>query len=137
MTISRQATFDTTELVWLLSRIPKMLELDKARVKLAYPEVWTNFSSSDLNALRLGISFNEPERHFPCLARFFDPPFNPLLTLESLHIVACPNLQQYRWDRVENAQWLELVRPFVASNRGVPHPAERFFRGAPANGARL
>src|SRR6266849_10262676 len=114
MTISRQATFDTTQLVWLLSRIPKMQELDEARVKLAYPEVWTNFSSSDLNALRLGISSNEPERHFPCLARFFDPPFNPLLTLESLHIVACPNLQQYRWDRVENAQWLELVRPFVA-----------------------
>lgn len=114
ITIFRQPTFDTTQLLWLLSRIPKMQELDKARVKLDNPEVWIDFSSSDLSALRLGISSYEPERDFPCLARSFGLPFNPLPTLESLHIVAYPYLQQQRWDRVENAQWLELLRPFVA-----------------------
>jgi hypothetical protein len=114
ITIFRQPTFDTTQLLWFLSRIPKMQELDKARVKLDNPEVWIDFSSSDLSAFRLGISSNEPERHFPCLVQFFGLPFNPLPTLESLYIVAYPYLQQYRWDRVENAQWLELLRPFVA-----------------------
>jgi len=114
ITIFRKRTFDTTQLLWLLSRIPKMQELDKARVKLDYPEVWIDFSSKDLSALRLGISSYEPERHFPCVARSFGLPFNPLLTLESLHIVAYPFLYLGRWDGVENAQWLELLRPFVA-----------------------
>jgi hypothetical protein len=114
--IFRQPTFDTTQLLWLLSRIPKMQELDKALVKLDNPEVWIDFLSSDLSVLRLGISSNEPERYFPCLASSFGLPFNPLPTLESLHIVGYPNLQlhPHRWDRVENAQWLELLRPFVA-----------------------
>jgi hypothetical protein len=114
ITIFRRPTFDTTQLLLLLGRIPKMQEIDKARVKLAYPEVWAEFSSSDLGRLRLGISSNEPQRHFPCLTRFLGLPFNPLPTLESLRIVACPRLQQYRWDCIENAKWLELLRPFVA-----------------------
>jgi hypothetical protein len=114
ITIFHQPTFDTTQLLWLLSRTPKIQELDKARVKLDNPEVWIDFSSSDSSVLRLGVSSYEPERHFPCLARSFGLPFNPLPTLESLHIVAYPYLQQQRWDRVENAQWLELLRPFVA-----------------------
>jgi hypothetical protein len=114
ITIPHQATFNTTQLLWLLSRIPKMQELDKARVKLDNLDVWIDFSSNDLSALRLGISSYEPERHFPCLARSFGLPFNPLPTLESLNIVAYPTLEQSRWDRVENAQWLELLRPFVA-----------------------
>jgi hypothetical protein len=114
ITIFRRTAFDTTQLLWLLSRIPKMQEFDKARVKLANPEVWTDFSSSDPSTLRLGISSGEPERHFPCLTQFLGHPFNPLPTLESLDIVTCPHWQQYRWDRVENAQWLELLRPFVA-----------------------
>jgi hypothetical protein len=91
-----------------------MQELDKARVKLDKPEVWIDLSSSDSSALRLGISSNEPERHFPRLLRSFGLPFNPLLTLESLYFVAYPNLQQSWWDRVENAQLLEFFRPFVA-----------------------
>ena len=114
ITIVRQPTFDTTQLLWLLSRIPKMQELDKACVKLDNLEVWIDFSSSDLSALRLGISSYEPERYFPRLAQSFGLLFNPLATLESLHIVAYPFWQRYRWDRVENAQWLELLRPFVA-----------------------
>ena len=115
ITFFRQPTFHTTQLLWFLSRIPEMQELDKARMKLANPEVWIEFSSSDfsLSALRLGISSEKPERHFPCLARFFGLPFNILSTLESFYIVACPHLEQYRWDRVENAQWVELFRPFV------------------------
>jgi hypothetical protein len=114
ITIVRQSTFDTTQLLWFLSRTPKMQELDKACVKLDNLEAWIDFSSSDLSALRLGISSYEPERHFPRLAQSFGLPFNPLATLESLHIVAYPFWQQYRWDRVENAHWLELLRPFVA-----------------------
>jgi hypothetical protein len=113
ITIFRAPTFDTTQLLWLLSRIPKMQEFDKVCMKLTYPEVWTDFSSSDLSTLRLGISSNEPERHFLCLIQLFGLPFNPLPTLESLYIVACPP-SQYQWDRIENAQWLELLRPFVA-----------------------
>lgn len=114
ITISGQATFNTTQLLWLLSRIPKMQELDNARVKLDNFDVWIDFSSHDLSALRLGISSYQPERQFPCLVRSFGLPFNPLPTLESLHIVTYLDLQQSRWDRVENAQWLELLRPFVA-----------------------
>lgn len=129
ITIFRQPTFDTIQLLWLLSRIPKMQEFGQARVKLANPQVWADFSSSDLSAFRFGISSSEPERHFPCLARLFGLPFNPLPTLESLYIVACPYLRQYRWDGIENAQWLELLRPFVAvknlhlSKEVTPHIA--------------
>lgn len=115
ITIFREPTFDTTQLLWLLSRIPKMQEFDTARVKLGYPEVWTDFSSSDLSSrLRLGISSNNPERQFPCLTRILGPPFNPTHTLETLHIVGCPHFHQTRLDCVENAQWLEFFRPFVA-----------------------
>lgn len=114
ITIFSQPVFDTTQLLWLLSRIPKMHELDKARVKLDNPEVWIDFSSSDSSALRLGMSYHEPEHHFPNLSQSFGLPFNPLLTLESLYFVAYPNSQQSWWDRVENAQWLEFFRPFVA-----------------------
>jgi hypothetical protein len=114
ITIFYQDTFDTTQLLWFLSRIPKMQEFDKARVKLDKPEVWIDFSSSDFSALRLGISSNNPEGYFLCLAEFFGLPFNPLSTLESLYISAYPYLQQNRWDSVENAEWLELLEPFVA-----------------------
>jgi hypothetical protein len=114
ITIFYQHTLDTTQLLWFLSRIPKMQEFDKARVKLDNPEVWIDFSSSDFSALRFGISSNNPEGHFPYLVRFFDLPFNPISTLESLYIFAYPNLQQNRWDRGENAEWLDLLEPFVA-----------------------
>jgi hypothetical protein len=115
ITLFHQPTFDTTQLRWFLSRIPNMQEFDKARVKLASPnpEVWTDFSStSDFGALRVGILSSEPERRFQCLARFFGLPFNP--TPESLYIAGGPYLGEYPWVRVENSQWLELLRPFVA-----------------------
>ena len=107
--------FDATQLLWFLSHLPKMQELDKAHMNLGSTQIWIEFSSSDLSALRLEILSNEPERYFPCLASSFGPPFNPLPMVGSLHIthITSTGYQQNRWDCVGNARWLEPLRPFV------------------------
>jgi hypothetical protein len=110
-----QVTFDTPQLLELVSRIPKLQVPVKAHIGFDDPEVWIEFSSptqASINVLTLGILCIPRDPQFPCMAQFCRSPFFPLPTLESLYIGGGRYGERDRQYRIENTLWLDFLEPF-------------------------
>ena len=111
-----QVTFDTPQLLQLISRIPKSQVPVKAHIGFDDPEVWIEFSSptqASSNVLTLGILCIPADPQFPCMAQFCRSPFFPLPTLESLYIGGGRYGERDRQYRIENTLWLDFLEPFA------------------------
>ena len=111
---------DTQQLLWFISRIPKLQAPSEANIGFATIEsaterfnVWIEFlwPTQISSVVKLGIHCRQPKWEVPSLAQFCRSPFFPLPTLEHLYIGrGQSSLQPHR----DNTRWLELLQPFTA-----------------------
>jgi hypothetical protein len=114
MSVFNQHTFNTPQLFDFISRTNQLqspcqadvvFHPETATVEL-YPEADRNCDSTlELGVLRGGLS---------SLAQLCSSSLSSLSTLERLDIRPGKDAHPDPPDNIENAQWLELVRPFVA-----------------------
>ena len=106
---------DTRQLLWFISRIPKLQAPSEAHIGF----ITDNFNVSIKfswpaqisSVVKLGIYSLEPELTIPDLAQFCRSPLFPLPTLERLYIGRRQSSPQPHRD---NTRWLELLQSFTA-----------------------
>ena len=113
--LDRTIVLDTPQLLWFISRTPKLQAPVGAYIAFNADEFWIVFLHSmriSHREVNLKISGVEPERQIPCVAQFFyhSPPFL-LPLLEYLYI--CGGQRSQR-NLTEHTRWLELLQPFTA-----------------------
>jgi hypothetical protein len=114
----RIIVLDTPHILRFIGHIPKLQAPDEAYIGFDADnfKIWINFFSSrriSRRVLRLEIFCIEPERQFPCLAKFCRSPPFPLHPLEYLCIGEGQFSQKGQQNHTENTRWLELLQPFV------------------------
>ena len=121
VTFFNQIVFDTPHLAQFISRIPRLKLLDTAdvifnagasSVKLTGTSR-TNGAAGSGN-LEVKIQCRELDWQVSSVEQVCTSCLPPLSILEDLYITAEPYWQPYWQDNVENALWLELLRPFTA-----------------------
>ena len=106
--------FDTLRLTQFISRTPTLREHDEARVKFYDYFASVKLPRTFYGSIRLGISCIESDLQLSSVAQVCSSTFPPalILTVERLYIdIYCERLWE---DDIEESQWIELFRPFVA-----------------------
>ena len=106
---------DTLRLAQFISRTPKFRAHDEARVKFYEFAVMVKLPRTFYGSIKLGISCSESDLQLSSLAQICSSSFPAalILAVERLYI------QSMYWDQlwqddIEDSQWIELFRPFVA-----------------------
>jgi hypothetical protein len=130
-----QLIFDTSSLRDFISRTETFKAPDQARVAffstVVEVELYVRIGDSIHKRFSLAISCSPSDWQLSSLARVCDSVLSPLSTLERLEIY---NIQSWE-DDVENAQWVELMRPFaiikdiLLEERSVPDGALKQLAG--------
>ena len=110
ITFFNQIDFDCPRLAQFISRIPILADCD------AHME-FDNYTASvrlpsPLKRLAIGISCRDPDWQLSSVAQVCDSCLPPLSTIENLYIEHQYSQLVWKNDAIENALWLELLRPF-------------------------
>ena len=113
-----EPVFDTLRLTQFISRTPKFRAHDEARVKFYECDVMVKLPRTFDGSITLGISCSESDLQLLSVAQVCSSSFPPalILAVECLYIQSM--YRERLWeDDIEDSQWLELFRPFVAVKR--------------------
>jgi len=114
ITLLNQLIFDTSNISEFISRTPKFKVLDEARVAFDDWEVSVTFPRT-VERLHLGILCRQSDWQLSSLAQVCGSSLPLVSSLGHLYIYNSKYLRLgWQDDDVENAQWLELLRPFTA-----------------------
>ena len=108
--------FNTPQFMQFISRTPKSRELKKAHIALQDDSAKVNFSSKTFRyeEFKVVILCKGLEWQVSSLGQVCTSCLPLLSTLEDLYIYEDPYSQPDWKDSIENRQWLELFRPFMA-----------------------
>jgi len=112
-----QIVFDAPHLIQFICRTPRLKALEKAHVTFKDDTARVHLSSqtSGYDGLNLKISCRELDWQVSSLEQVCTSSLPPLSTLEGLYIYQARYHSQPDWqDNIENALWLEQLRPFMA-----------------------
>ena len=115
-TLFNDIIFDTPHLTQFISRTPTMKALEKTHVTFngnAASVELSSLSSDKHEKLKVNIPCTELEWQVSSMEQVCTSCLRPLPTLD-LHIDGNPHYRQHWQGNVENALWLELLRPFVS-----------------------
>ena len=115
ITLFNDIIFDTPQFNQFISRTPMLIE--KARVTFGDDAAMVEFSSQTSGKdeeLQVRIPCRELDWQVSSMEQVCASCLPPLLTLEDLHIDEKPHWRQHWQDNIENALWLELLRPFTS-----------------------
>ena len=164
ITFFNQIVFDTRQFIRFVNRTPTFKAVERghltfgddgARVKLSSVSSLTPL----LGRLSVKIPCRELDRQVSSLEQVFTSSLRPLSTLEDLYIHKVLYSRLHWHDDIDNALWLDLLRPFFAvkeslhvqdicatyracptgarwgqDDRSVAHPAEYILGGTPGIG---
>ena len=110
--------FDTLRLTQFISRTPNFRAHDEARLTFDECDVAVKLPRTFYGAIRLRILCNESDLQLSSLAQVCSSSFPPALipAVERLYI-DCMYCDRPWEDDIEDSQWIELFRPFVAVKR--------------------
>ncbi len=112
-----QIIFDTAQLGQFVSRTPRLKTPYEAHVVFDHyvvlVELLSRTSAFGYGNLKVKIFCGELDRQLSTLAQVFTPSLPPLSTVATLYIER-PHSQLDWKNNIENTQWLEFLRPFVA-----------------------
>ena len=115
ITLFNDIIFDTPQFNQFISRTPMLIE--KARVTFGDDAAMVEFSSQTSGKdeeLQVRIPCRELDWQVSSMEQVCASCLPPLLTLEDLHIHEKPHWRQHWQGNIENALWLELLRPFTS-----------------------
>ena len=110
-----EVTFDTLRLTQFISRTPNFRAHDEARLTFGECDVTVKLPRTFYGSITLGILCGESDLQLSSVAQVCSSSLPPaiIIAVERLYI------QSMYWDQlweddIEDSQWLELFRPFVA-----------------------
>jgi hypothetical protein len=131
ITFFHRLIFDTPQLTQFISRTPKFMAQDEARVFFSNQEVSVTLPQTSDGVLLLGISCRHSDWQLLSLTQVCSLSFPRVFipAVEHLYIVE-ERFSRLNWqDDIESSQWLELFHPFIAvkglyiSREFAPHIA--------------
>jgi hypothetical protein len=116
ITLFNQIVFDSPQFIQFISRTPTLKAFEKALVRFARDTSRVNFSSQTpgYGTLDMQIPCMELDWQVSSMEQVCTSCLPPLSTLEDLYIYEFLHSQLVWQDNIENALWLELLRPFTA-----------------------
>jgi hypothetical protein len=115
ITLFNDIVFDTPQFTQFIGRTPILIE--KAHVTFGDDAATVELSSqtSDKDEeLQVRIPCRELDWQVSSMEQVCASCLPSLLTLEDLHICENPHWRQHWWGNIENALWLDLLRPFTS-----------------------
>ena len=116
ITFFNDIVFDTPQFTQFISRTPTLEAFDKASVVLSSHGATIELSSKTSydGALKVGISCRELDWQVSFLEQVCTSSLPPVSVLEDLYIYDHSFSPRVWEDNIDNALWLELLRPFTA-----------------------
>ena len=118
ITFFNQLVFDTPLLRNLIIRAEMFEAFHRAEISFSsYNVLFALFSKNgqaESEVLELGIPCRPSDWQLSSLAQVLGSSIPPLPTLERLELRGNRHLPQHWQDDIENAQWLEILRPFTS-----------------------
>ena len=110
-----EVTFDTLRLTQFISRTPKLKTHDEARVEFYECDVMVILPRTFCGSITLGILCGESDLQLSSVAQVCSSSLPPAIIIA----VECLYIHSMYWERpweddIEDSQWIELFRPFVA-----------------------
>ena len=111
-----QIIFDTPQLSQFIGRRPTLRSPKKGHIIINTYAIIVRFppQTSDLSELSVRIRCTTPEWQLSFLEQVCTSSLPSLSVMEDLYIVKNPYWRPHRQGNVENTQWLDLLRSFIA-----------------------